>query len=356
MPTPNTLLVTGGAGFIGSNFIRYWLQKEQGKLINLDALTYSGNLNNLKEIAKEPRYTFIHANMGDREKVRAVLEQERPEAMIHFAAETHVDRSIRDPSNFVQTNVVDAHAFLEESMKYWRKLNSKEKSGFRFVNVSTDEVFGSLEPNHPPSREGNPYLPNSPYSASKAAFDHFVRAYCTTYEFPAITTYCSNNFGPYQFPEKLIPLVVVQAIQGKPLPIYGDGLQRRNWLYVEDHCTALAKILAKAKPGSRYNIGSDDEMDNLTLVNRVCAILDELLPTSPNRPFHRLIQHVPDRPGHDRKYALDCSRIKQELGWSSSPNFEENLRNTIVWYLKNFAWIESVMSGDYRNWMAIQYE
>ena len=356
MPAIDTLLVTGGAGFIGSNFVRHWLQTQTGKLINLDSLSYAGNLNNLKDLSDNPRYSFIHADMGDREKVKALLLKEEPQNIIHFAAETHVDRSIHTPAVFVETNVVAAHAFLEEVFNYWNRLKGDDKKSFRFLNVSTDEVFGSLENDQAPTTEESPYLPNSPYSASKAAFDHFVRAYYKTFGLPTLTTYCSNNFGPYQFPEKLIPLIVVQALQGKPLPIYGDGRQRRNWLYVEDHCKALVKVLGEAAPGSRYNIGSDDEMDNLTLVDKVCAVLDELLPTSPNRPYKQLIQHVADRPGHDRKYALDSSKIKKELGWNPSANFEENLRATVLWYLKNFAWVENVISGDYRHWMATQYE
>lgn len=356
MPTSKTILVTGGAGFIGSNFVRYWLREAKGKLVNLDALTYSGNLNNLKDIAEGDQYTFIHGEIGDREKVKSLLHKFEPSAIVHFAAETHVDRSILTPEAFMNTNVIAAHKLLEETLEYWKGLSDDRKNAFRFLNVSTDEVFGSLGQNDPATTEESPYRPNSPYSASKAAFDHFVRAYQATFGLPTITTYCSNNFGPYQFPEKLIPLMVVQALQGKPLPIYGDGLQMRNWLFVEDHCKALALVLEKGNPGSRYNIGSDDELDNLSLVNKVCGILDELLPTSPSRPYKQLIQHVTDRPGHDRKYALDSTKIRKELGWSPLGQFEEHLKGTVNWYLKNFAWVENVMSGDYRHWMATQYE
>lgn len=355
-PHSHPILVTGGAGFIGSNFVRHWLNTQEGHLINLDALTYSGNLNNLKDIAEDPRYTFVHGDVGDREKIRDLLHKTKPRAVLHFAAETHVDRSIKSPEPFVNTNVVASYYFLEELLNYWKDLEQREKQTFRFLNISTDEVFGSLEKNDPPTVEDSPYRPNSPYSASKAAFNHLVRAYHVTFGLPAITTYCSNNFGPYQFPEKLIPLMVVQALQSKPLPVYGDGKQMRNWLYVEDHCKALSLVLEKGVPGSSYNIGSDDELDNLTLVNLLCSILDELLPTSPSRPYKQLIQHVADRPGHDRKYALDSSKIKKELGWAPTENFEEHLRETVQWYLRNFAWVENVLSGDYRLWMASQYE
>lgn len=356
MPTSNPIIVTGGAGFIGSNFVRHWLKTRPEPLVNIDALTYSGNLSNLKEIADHPNYTFIHADMGDREKISQVLEKFQPAGIVHFAAETHVDRSIKAPEVFVKNNVMAAHALLEEVCKYWKGLKGEQRHRFRFLNVSTDEVFGSLEPDASPTTEDDPYRPNSPYSASKASFDHLVRAYHVTFGLPTLTTYSSNNFGPYQFPEKLIPLMVVQALQGKPLPVYGDGLQMRNWLYVEDHCRALELVLDKGKVGSQYNIGSDVELDNLSLVHQVCAILDVLLPTSPNRPYKNLIEHVPDRPGHDRKYALDSSKLHRELGWAPQGSFEDNLHATVLWYLKNFAWVENVLSGDYRHWMASQYE
>jgi dTDP-glucose 4,6-dehydratase len=347
------ILVTGGAGFIGSNFVHQWIEKEQKPLLNLDKLTYAGHLQNLASLQKNPLHKFIQGDIADRKLIQNLLQTERPHAIVHFAAETHVDRSIHAPEDFVHTNVHGSFHLLDEARKYWQALPEDKKHTFRFLNVSTDEVFGSLEPTDPPATEEHLYCPNSPYSASKASFDHFIRAYNITFGFPAITTYCSNNFGPYQFPEKLIPLMIVHALEGKPLPLYGDGQQVRNWLYVGDHCEALRLLLAKGRPGERYNISSDAEWTNLALIHLLCKILDEIKPTS--QPYSKLISHIKDRPGHDRRYALDSGKLRRELGWKPKKTFEEQLRETVQWYLHNPTWITNAQSAEYQAWIASHY-
>ncbi len=349
------LLVTGGAGFIGSNFVLNWIQSKNIPLVNLDKLTYAGNRNNLAALEGNSRHIFVEGDIADRALVHELLHKYQPRAIVHFAAETHVDRSIDKPENFLFTNVDGSFALLQETYSYWKKLPSAEQNFFRFLNVSTDEVFGSLALGSPPSTEGSPFFPNSPYAASKASFDHFVRSYFHTYKFPSITTHCSNNFGPYQFPEKLIPLMIVQALRGQALPVYGDGKQIRNWIYVKDHCEALEVVLNKGKPGESYNIGSEKGMTNLELIHLLCALLDKLKPESPFRPHAQLIQHIKDRPGHDRRYDLDSSKIKRELEWHSRHPFEQALRETVRWYLENQAWLESATNENYRLWMAKHY-
>lgn len=349
------IIVTGGAGFIGSNFIHNWIATEKTAVVNLDKLTYAGNLNNLADLVHNSLHHFVQGDIGNRELVHALLQKYRPSAIINFAAETHVDRSIRNPNNFVQTNIINSFALLDEAFNYWKELSSEEQASFRFLNISTDEVFGSLSPEALSTQEESPYHPNSPYSATKASFDHLVHAYQETYGFPTLTTYSSNNFGPFQFPEKIIPLMIVNALQGKPLPIYGDGNQIRNWIYVVDHCEALKLVLAKGKPGSRYNIGDTKETVNLDLVHSVCRLLDEIKPDNPVTPHRQLIKHVKDRPGHDRRYSLDSSKIRNELGWSLKYDFETNLRTTIHWYLDHLSWLENVINGEYRAWVTTHY-
>lgn len=348
------ILVTGGAGFIGSNFVLHWIREEKTPLINLDKLTYAGNLNNLAELEHNSLHKFVQGDIRNRQLIQELLQLHRPSAVVHFAAETHVDRSIYHPEHFIQTNVLGTFDLLDETYSYWKNLTQSEQQSFRFLHVSTDEVFGSLKPGDPPSKEGGPYAPNSPYAASKAASDHFFRAYYQTYGFPAITTHCSNNYGPFQFPEKLIPLMIINALQGKPLPIYGDGKNIRNWIYVEDHCEALRLVLAKGKAGETYNIGDNQEYTNLSVVNTICSILDELKPDS-HVPHASLITHVKDRPGHDRRYALDCSKISRTLGWRPRDTFANNIKKTVAWYLRNMSWIENVISGEYRDWVRTHY-
>jgi len=347
------ILVTGGAGFIGSNFILHWLAAESEPVVNLDKLTYAGNLANLASLTEDPRHIFVRADIGDRARVAQVLAEQRPRAVINFAAESHVDRSIHGPAEFVQTNVVGTLNLLDESRKHWSTLAAAERSAFRFVHVSTDEVYGSLGANDPAFVESSAYAPNSPYAASKAASDHLVRAYHHTYGVPVITTNCSNNYGPYQFPEKLIPLMILNALQQRPLPVYGDGLNVRDWLYVEDHCAALRLILARGRPGQTYNVGGRSERTNLEVVNAVCAILDEVRPD--HAPHATLVQFVKDRPGHDRRYAIDAGKLETELGWTPQEGFEGGLRKTVGWYLDNIEWAQSVTSGDYRQWLATNY-
>lgn len=347
------ILVTGGAGFIGSNFVLDWIAHEGTALVNFDKLTYAGNAGNLAALAGDPRHVFVRGDIGERARVREMLNTHRPRAIVHFAAESHVDRSIHGPGAFIETNIVGTHALLEEARAYWSALEGAERDRFRFLHVSTDEVYGSLEPEAPAFTEAHAYRPNSPYAASKAASDHLVRAYHHTYGLPTITTNCSNNYGPYQFPEKLIPLMIVNALEGKPLPVYGDGRNVRDWLYVGDHCEAVRVALARGEPGETYNIGGSAERTNLEVVNAVCEILDELSPAG--APHRRLIQHVTDRPGHDRRYAIDATHIRQTLGWSPRRRFEEGLRATVQWYLKHSEWVRSVTSGEYRNWIAANY-
>jgi dTDP-glucose 4,6-dehydratase len=349
------ILVTGGAGFIGANFVLDWLAGCDEPVLNLDALTYAGNLASLKRLAGDARHVFVQGDIGDRARVDALLAQYRPRAIVNFAAESHVDRSIHGPAAFIQTNVVGTFHLLEAARAYHAGLAAAEKAAFRFLHVSTDEVYGSLGPNDPPFTETTPYAPNSPYSASKAASDHLVRAYHHTYGLPTLTTNCSNNYGPYQFPEKLIPLVIHNALAGKPLPIYGDGRNVRDWLYVTDHCAAIRRVLEAGRVGETYNIGGNNEITNLEVVTTVCAILDELHPESPVTPHARLITHVADRPGHDRRYAIDAGKIRAELGWAPQERFETGIRKTVAWYLANQDWVNDVVSGEYRHWVAANY-
>lgn len=350
------VLVTGGAGFIGSNFVIHCICHEYAKVINLDKLTYAGNLSNIKSIYDHPSHVFVHGDIANRSLVTSVLDRHHPNAIINFAAESHVDRSIHDPEKFIQTNIVGTQRLLDASLEYWRHLNDREKEEFRILHVSTDEVYGSLGPHDPPFTESSPYRPNSPYAASKAAADHLVRAYHHTYGLPVLTTNCSNNYGPYQFPEKLIPLMILNAIKGERLPIYGTGQNIRDWLYVVDHCEALKCVLESGRPGETYNIGCNSERTNIEVVNLLCDILDEMLPQSPYRPHSQLIEFVTDRPGHDLRYAIDATKIRTELGWEPRWKFEEGLRETVKWYLDNMQWVDSVISGEYRQWMALNYE
>jgi dTDP-glucose 4,6-dehydratase len=349
------IAVTGGAGFIGSNFVLEWLAADGTPVVNLDKLTYAGNLENLESVAANPRYCFEQGDICDREFVRSVLQRHQPRAVVHFAAESHVDRSIHGPDDFIRTNVNGTFSLLEEARAYWDALAPGDKAGFRFLHVSTDEVYGSLGPQDPAFCETTPYAPNSPYSASKAAADHLVRAYHHTYGLPTLTTNCSNNYGPYQFPEKLIPLVILKAIAGKPLPVYGDGQNVRDWLFVADHCVAVRTVLARGKTGETYNVGGRNEKRNLEIVQTICAVLDELRPTDPVVPHGKLISFVKDRPGHDRRYAIDARKVERELGWKPRETFESGIRRTIQWYLANESWVRGVTSGSYRQWMATQY-
>jgi dTDP-glucose 4,6-dehydratase len=351
----DTILVTGGAGFIGSNFILHWLGNEPSSVVNLDKLTYAGNPANLASVSSDTRYKFVQGDICDRGFVADLLLTRRPRAIVHFAAESHVDRSIHGPDDFVRTNVNGTFSLLEEARAYWSAMAADEKSGFRFLHVSTDEVYGSLEPTEPAFSETTRYAPNSPYSASKAASDHLVRAYFHTYGLPVLTTNCSNNYGPFHFPEKLIPLVILRALGGKPIPVYGDGLNVRDWLYVTDHCEAIRTVLKRGRPGETYNIGGNNEIKNLDVVHTICSVLDELRPHDPVVPHKNLITFVKDRPGHDRRYAMDATKIRNELGWVPKETFESGIRKTIQWYLDNEAWIQSVTSGNYRQWMATQY-
>jgi dTDP-glucose 4,6-dehydratase len=341
-----TILVTGGAGFIGSCFVRQWLAEERTRLINLDKLTYAGNLDSLVPIAGDPRHVFVEGDIADGLLVARLLADYRPRAIINFAAESHVDRSIDGPAEFVRTNVVGTCTLLENTLKHWRELPQDAAARFRFVHVSTDEVYGSLGPTGA-FTESTRYAPNSPYAASKAAADHFVRAYYHTYKLPVLTTNCSNNYGPYQFPEKLIPLVVLNCVEGKPLPIYGDGQQVRDWLFVEDHCRALRTVLTSGVPGQVYNIGGNSERANLDVVREICAAVDRHRPGLRHAPCKSLITFVTDRPGHDRRYAIDASKIRTELGWQPQQNFEAGLDQTVRWYLENPVWVERVTSGKY---------
>ncbi|MGC9195910.1 MAG: dTDP-glucose 4,6-dehydratase [Syntrophobacteraceae bacterium] len=349
-----TILVTGGAGFIGSNFV---LRGRLGKkrIVNLDLLTYAGNLLNLQEFNDDADYIFVKGDIGDSGLVGKLLEDYQPEAVVNFAAESHVDRSIESPESFVQTNIVGTYKLLEETLGYFRRLPAERGERFRFLHVSTDEVYGSLGPEDPAFTENTPYAPNSPYSASKAGSDHLVRAYHHTFGLPAIITNCSNNYGPRQFPEKLMPLTLLNALEGRPLPVYGDGLNIRDWLYVDDHCEALELVLQKGKSGQTYNIGGSCEKTNIEIVRTLCALLDEMVPQSRQVPHCNLITFVKDRPGHDRRYAVDCSRIERELGWRAKETLETGLEKTIRWYMENTQWVESVKSGAYRNWIARQY-
>jgi dTDP-glucose 4,6-dehydratase len=349
-----TILVTGGAGFIGANFVLDWLAQCDEPLVNLDALTYAGNLASLKSLHGDPRHVFVRGDIGDASLVAQLLAQHRPRGVIHFAAESHVDRSIHGPGAFITTNVQGTFNLLEASRAYWQALPPAENAGFRFHHVSTDEVYGSLASNAPAFTETHPFAPNSPYSASKAASDHLVRAWFHTYGLPVVATNCSNNYGPFHFPEKLIPLMIVNALAGKPLPIYGDGQQVRDWLYVRDHCSAIRSVFAGGRLGETYNVGGNSEKANLEVVHSVCALLDELRP-SPQGSFTRLISYVKDRPGHDRRYAVNASKLETELGWRPSETFTSGLRKTVAWYLENPEWVSQVQSGAYREWVAANY-
>jgi dTDP-glucose 4,6-dehydratase len=352
--TTNPLLVTGGAGFIGSNFVLHRIA-DGDAIINLDALTYAGNLANLESIANEARHVFVHGDISDTALVGRVLQQYQPRAVIHFAAESHVDRSIHGPEVFVQTNVIGTLRLLDAVRAYWADLSATRRDDFRFLHVSTDEVYGSLGRNDPAFIETTAYAPNSPYSASKAGSDHLVRAYQHTYGLPTLTTNCSNNYGPFQFPEKLIPLMVQNGVQGKPLPVYGDGLNVRDWLHVEDHCRAIDAVLERGRVGETYNVGGNSERTNIEVVETICRILDELKPSS-HRPRHSvLIDFVKDRPGHDRRYAIDARKIETELGWRPAETFETGIRKTVRWYLENQSWVEAIINGSYRDWIKKNY-
>jgi dTDP-glucose 4,6-dehydratase len=349
------ILVTGGAGFIGSNFVLDWLLQNDESVINLDKLTYAGNLENLAALNNDPRHLFVRGDIGDAQLVGKLLAAHRPRAVVNFAAESHVDRSIHGPEDFIETNIVGTFHLLEAVRAYWSGLADAEKSGFRFLHVSTDEVYGSLTKNDPAFRETNRYEPNSPYSASKAASDHLVRAYHHTYGLPVLTTNCSNNYGPYHFPEKLIPLMIVNALAGKPLPVYGDGQQIRDWLYVKDHCSAIRRVLEKGRLAEVYNIGGWNEKANLDIVYTVCALLDELRPRPDGKSYREQITFVTDRPGHDRRYAIDARKIERELGWKPVETFATGIRKTVLWYLDNQDWVTHVQSGDYRHWVEKNY-
>ena len=350
------ILVTGGAGFIGANFVLDWLKDPNAEgLINLDKLTYAGNLATLSSLKKDPRHHFVHGDIADRKLVAELLQEHQPRAIVNFAAESHVDRSIHGPAEFVHTNIVGTFNLLECAREYWSGLNDDQKKNFRFHHVSTDEVYGSLSPTAPAFTEIHPYEPNSPYSASKAASDHLVRAWFHTYGLPVVTTNCSNNYGPYHFPEKLIPLVILNAINLKPLPIYGDGQQVRDWLYVGDHCSAIRTVLAEGRLGETYNIGGWNEKANIDVVKTICQILDELKPRADGQSYATQITFVKDRPGHDRRYAIDARKIERELGWRPAESFATGIQKTVQWYLDNPIWVEGVVSGAYRDWLDKQY-
>lgn len=349
------ILVTGGAGFIGANFVLDWLAQNDEPVINLDKLTYAGNRENLASLEGDARHHFVHGDIGDSALVDELLRVHQPRAVINFAAESHVDRSIHGPEDFIQTNVVGTLRLLESVRGHWNGLGAEAKTSFRFLHVSTDEVYGSLSPTDPAFTEDHPFEPNSPYSASKAASDHLVRAWHHTYGLPVLTTNCFNNYGPYHFPEKLIPLMIVNALAGKALPIYGDGQQVRDWLYVKDHCSAIRRVLEGGRVGETYNVGGWNEKPNLEIVHTVCALLDELRPRSDGKPYREQITYVKDRPGHDRRYAIDARKLERELGWKPAETFESGIRKTVQWYLSHEDWVSHVQSGAYRDWVQKQY-
>jgi dTDP-glucose 4,6-dehydratase len=355
MPHSATILVTGGAGFIGSNFVLHWMAQGKGRVINLDLLTYAGNLGNIASIEGNPDHLFVRGDISDRQFIDRLLAEQRPAAIVHFAAESHVDRSILGPAAFLQTNIHGTFHLLEAARAYLATLSATEKEAFRFLHVSTDEVYGALGPNDPPFHEETRFAPNSPYAASKAASDHLVRAWVHTYKLPALITNCSNNYGPLQFPEKLLPLMITNALAGKPLPVYGDGRQVRDWLFVVDHCRALETVLEKGRIGETYNIGGGNQQANIDVVHLLCDMLDELVPDSPHKPHRKLIRFVQDRPGHDRRYAIDARKVERELGWRPQESFATGLRKTVAWYLNNRTWIEEVTSGAYQNWVHVNY-
>jgi len=348
-------LVTGGAGFIGSNFVLAQRAAKRARIVNLDKLTYAGNPANLAGLQDDPDHIFVRGDINDSLLVRQIFKEHQPDAVVHFAAESHVDRSILGPDEFIQTNIVGTFRLLEEARAYWHDLEGERKNAFRFLHISTDEVYGSLGPDDPPFTESHVYAPNSPYSASKAASDHLVRSYYKTYGFPALVINCSNNYGPYQFPEKLIPLMILNALEGKPLPIYGDGKNIRDWLFVEDHARAISTVLEKGRVGETYNIGGRCEKTNLDVVQTICHLLDQLYPDSPHKPHANLITFVKDRPGHDRRYAIDISKARTELQWAPRESFKSGLTKTIAWYLNNKDWITSIKTGAYREWIRRQY-
>ncbi len=349
------ILVTGGAGFIGANFVLDWLATSDEPIVNLDRLTYAGNRQSLASLSGDDRHIFVHGDIGDGELGARLLAQYAPRAIINFAAESHVDRSIHGPADFIQTNIVGTFRLLESVRAYWKELPEHGRQSFRFLHVSTDEVYGSLAPEAPAFTEDHPYQPNSPYSASKAASDHLLRAYHHTYGLPVLTTNCSNNYGPYQFPEKLIPLMIVNALAGKRLPVYGDGQQIRDWLYVGDHCAAIRRVLAAGVPGATYNVGGGNEKANLDIVHTICGLLDELRPRPDGRAYREQITYVTDRPGHDRRYAIDARRIERELGWRPVESFASGIDRTVRWYLENQGWVHNVQSGAYREWVEKNY-
>jgi dTDP-glucose 4,6-dehydratase len=350
-----TILVTGGAGFIGSNFVHHWLATTNESVVNLDKLTYAGNLDNLASLQNDARHVFVQGDIGDTTLLPQLLAQHQPRAVVHFAAESHVDRSIHGPMDFIQTNVVGTFQLLESVRAFWSALKADQQTAFRFLHVSTDEVYGSLAPDAPAFTETHVYEPNSPYSASKAASDHLVRAWHHTYGLPVLTTNCSNNYGPFHFPEKLIPLVIHNALAGKPLPIYGDGMQVRDWLYVQDHCSAIARVLQAGRLGETYNVGGWNEKPNIEVVRTLCSLLDELQPRADGQSYAAQITYVKDRAGHDLRYAIDARKIEQELGWRPQETFETGLRKTVAWYLANADWVANVTSGQYRQWVGKQY-
>jgi dTDP-glucose 4,6-dehydratase len=352
------ILITGGAGFIGGNFVHHWLARhgaQAEKVVVFDKLTYAGNPHTIAAPLASGQATLVQADIADRDAVRAALAQYQPRAILHFAAESHVDRSIHGPGEFIHTNMVGTFSLLEEVRAYWGTMPEADKASFRFLHVSTDEVYGSLSDTDPAFSETTPYAPNSPYSASKAGSDHLVRAYHHTYGLPTLTTNCSNNYGPYHFPEKLIPLMILNALDGKPLPVYGDGLNIRDWLYVRDHCEAICQVLEKGTPGETYNVGGINEIRNIDVVNTVCGILDELRPRADGRPYASLITYVKDRPGHDRRYAIDPTKIQREIGWAPAETFATGIRKTVQWFLDNGEWIDTVRSGAYRDWISTNY-
>lgn len=349
------ILVTGGAGFIGANFVLDWLARHDEPVVNLDKLTYAGNMETLASLQGDPRHVFVQGDIGDGPLVAGLLSTHQPRAIINFAAESHVDRSISSPEDFIQTNIVGTFRLLEAARAYWGALGDPAKAGFRFLHVSTDEVYGSLAPSDAAFTETHPYEPNSPYAASKAASDHLVRAYHHTYGLPVLTTNCSNNYGPCHFPEKLIPLMIVNALAGRPLPVYGDGLQVRDWLYVRDHCSAIRRVLEAGQVGEVYNIGGWNEKPNIDIVHIVCTLLDELRPRPDGKQYREQISYVKDRPGHDRRYAIDAGKIQRELGWKPAETFETGIRKTVQWYLAHPDWVAHVQSGAYREWVEFHY-
>ncbi|HMD18920.1 MAG TPA: dTDP-glucose 4,6-dehydratase [Alloacidobacterium sp.] len=355
MNKADAILVTGGAGFIGSNYVLTWIREIGSRVINLDSLTYAGNRNNLKSLNGDPRHVFVHGDIADEVLVAGLLREYKPKAIVHFAAESHVDRSIVAPDAFIRTNVFGTFSLLQAVRAYHAELSADEQKDFRFLHVSTDEVYGSLRPDDPAFSETTPYAPNSPYAASKASSDHLVRAYFHTYGLPVLTTNCSNNYGPFHFPEKLIPLMILNGLEGKALPVYGDGKNVRDWLYVEDHCSAIRAVLERGTPGETYNIGGSSERKNIDVVTTICDLLDELAPSETIGSRRKLISYVTDRPGHDRRYAIDARKIRQELGWEPAERFESGIRKTVEWYLANQDWVENVRSGAYHQWIETNY-